>query len=127
MRSAWTRSGGIVAAMDWPRSRKPTSFEDGLPRFLAPNAMPAPLAALAIPASTERLDQTPDHLVETDAFGARGQIERHAMTQDRRRQGHHILDRGCEAAFHQGACTGRQHQRLAGAWSWSPGHMLTNG
>src|SRR5689334_1861387 len=62
-----------------------------------------------------------DDAVERLTFGAGREVERHAMAQDRMRQRDHIVGARREASFDQRARARREHERLAGARSRSPG------
>src|SRR5882672_6605897 len=74
-----------------------------------------------------RLAETVDHLPDGRALRAGGEIQRHAVPQDRMGQRHHVIDRRRETSFDQSAGANGQHERLARARRWSPRYEVADG
>ena len=61
-----------------------------------------------------------------DTFGAGGEVDGHAMAQDRPGQRHDVVDRRREAALDDRAGAAGQHEGLAGARARTPGDALAH-
>src|SRR5438046_1233922 len=83
----------------------------------------SPRAWFLLPSTDPRL-QLPDHVGNGAAFGASRERQRHAMLENRLGQIEHVVDRGSEATVEQRTGANREHQRLAGARTRSPGDQL---
>jgi hypothetical protein len=69
-------------------------------------------------------EQVVDDSIGVDPFGFRVEGRHDPVPEDRRCDLAHVVDRGVDAAFEQGACLGAQNQRLAGTRAGSPGNVL---
>ena len=71
-------------------------------------------------------DQPVDHIGQGDAVGTGGKTQRHAMAQHRAGQCSNVIDARRQAPIQQRPGAARQHQRLCGAWTGPPGHVLAH-
>src|SRR5438105_8453484 len=81
------------------------------------------LAAIRL---TDTRRELADHAGHGLAVGAGGEGERHAVLEDRLGHVEDVVDRGRQPPVDEGARTGGEHQRLAGARARSPGDQLAD-